>query len=57
MKKKETFKMKKFILNSLILMTMVISLVMGQEEKRFQFSNWKSKQGKEYEDNSHEKLR
>ncbi len=36
---------------------MVLSFVFGQDEKRFQFKNWKSQQGKEYEDNSHEKLR
>ena len=56
-KVKKTFKMKKSILNSIILLIMVISLVFGQDEKRFQFSNWKSQQGKAYEDNSHEKLR
>ena len=49
----ETFKMNKTIFNSIILIIMGISLLFGQDEKRFQFSNWKSQQGKEYEDKSH----
>ena len=49
--------MKNSIVNGLILMAMVISLVFGQDEKRFQFAEWKSENGKEYEDKTHESLR
>ncbi len=49
--------MNNSIVNGLILMTMVISLVFGQEEKQFQFAEWKSENGKEYEDKVHEALR
>ncbi len=50
--------MKNSIVNGLILMTMVIGLAIGQEEeKQFQFVEWKSQHGKEYEDKTHESLR
>ena len=49
--------MENSIVNGLILMAMVISLVFGQDEKRFQFAEWKSGNGKEYEDKTHESLR
>ena len=39
-------KMKNSIVNGLILMAMVISLVFGQDEKRFQFAEWKSEMAK-----------
>ena len=49
--------MKNSFVTGLILVTMAICSIVAQYEKRFQFSNWKSENGKEYEDNSHEKLR
>ena len=49
--------MENSIVNGLILMAMIISLVFGQDEKRFQFAEWKSENGKEYEDKTHESLR